>query len=54
MQFKVTPAARALDDRLRELAALQRRLNPTQIDRGQVWVYLRASPEPGEQPTEPR
>lgn len=46
LEFKATRAARALDERLMELAALQRRLNPTQIDRGMVWVYLRASAAP--------
>jgi hypothetical protein len=44
LEFKRTGEARALDDRLAELAALQRRLNPAQIDRGRVWVYLRADP----------
>jgi len=42
LEFRATPEARALDDRLQELAAAQRRLNPAQIDRGLVWVYLRA------------
>ena len=44
LDFRALPATRALDDRLLELTALQRRLSPTQIDRGQVWVYLRAPP----------
>ena len=54
VEFRLTPEARALDDRLLELAALQRRLNPAQIDRGQVWVYLRAGQEPEGRPAEPR
>ena len=52
LDFRQLPAVRALDDRLRELTALQRRLSPTQIDRGQVWVYLRA-PAPAAAPAPP-
>lgn len=52
LDFRELPATRALDDRLRELTALQRRLSPTQIDRGQVWVYLRA-PAPAAAPAPP-
>jgi hypothetical protein len=42
LEFVASAEARAVDDRLRALTATQRRLNPTQIDRGGLWVYLRA------------
>jgi len=51
LDFKGLPATRALDDRLLELAATQRRLSATNIDRGYVWVYLRAPKD--SQPAEP-
>jgi len=52
LDFKQLPPTRALDDRLLELTALQRRLSGTNIDRGHVWVYLRApqDSQPAEAP----
>ena len=39
-----TPEARTLTQRQEELAAIQRRLNPAEIEHGRVWVFLRRAP----------